>query len=60
MMTIGTALFAAGLALIYGGFVTEPLGESGLQVRDVTFSPGVALMGAGLFLAVSGLRRLLR
>ncbi len=60
LLALGGLLFLAGLALVYGGFVTKPLGDTGLQIREVTLSPGIGLMGVGLYLVFRGLRKLLR
>lgn len=59
-LVLGTALFLAGLWLVYGDVAQRPLGESGLTLREFTFSPGLALMGGGLFLVIRGVRARLR
>ena len=46
----GCALFTTGLYMIYGPHAHEIMEDSGLQYRDVLFSPGLVLMGGGLFL----------
>jgi hypothetical protein len=53
----GTALFAIGLSLIYGSIADETLPDSGLLYPDALLSPGIALMGAGLFLVIGPLVR---
>ena len=46
---LGGIFLVSGYALVYGGIDTI---SSGVELRDVVFSPGIALMGAGLYLIV--------
>ncbi len=45
---LGVALIFCGYYLIYGGFHNTY--NDGAQMRDVLFSPGITMMGAGLFI----------
>lgn len=44
---LGAVLIFCGWYLIYGGHYTN---SYGVQMRDMLFSPGITLMGAGLFI----------
>ena len=44
---IGGALILSGYYLVYGGI---DIVSDGVEMRDVLFSPGMVLMGAGMFI----------
>ena len=56
----GSALFATGLYMIFGPHTHEIMEDTGLQYRDVLFSPGLVLMGVGLLLLIKPLLRWFR
>jgi len=50
----GIVLTAAGLMLLYGDerLLLQTVGDTDIDVRDVLFSAGIALIGSGLFVLV--------
>jgi hypothetical protein len=58
-IVVGLALAGSGLYLVYGAFTVGSLGDTGLQIRDVTLSPGIVLTGGGLFLVINRIRKML-
>ena len=56
----GCVLFATGLYMIFGRHAYEIMENTGLQYRDVLFSPGLVLMGGGLFMLIVTLVRWFR
>lgn len=59
LILLGLALVGGGLYLVYGAFTEELLGDTGLQIQDVTLSPGIVLTGGGLFLVINRIRKML-
>ena len=52
-LVLGVTLFSTGLYFLYG---TYGIVSKGVVMHDIFFSPGIALMGAGLYIIVMTLR----
>jgi hypothetical protein len=48
-LAFGTGLFTGGFSLVYG---TRGIENTAVDMRDILFSPGIALMGAGLYMLI--------
>ena len=48
-IVLGGTMLLSGYYLVYGGI---DIVKGGVEMRDVLFSPGIALMGAGMFLII--------
>lgn len=48
-LVFGAGLFITGITLVYG---TSGIESTGVDMRDILFSPGIALMGAGIYMII--------
>ena len=52
-IVLGAILIAAGYYLIYGDALIGSANSIGIDYRDFTLSPGIVLMGVGMYLIIT-------